>query len=150
MHITAIKTRKISPKECLEEILGLYVPVLQEKDILVITSKIVSLCQGRIVDKEKISKPDLIKQEAEAVLQTQAHPYHLYLTLKEGILIPSAGIDESNGDDMYILYPENIQHIAIYIWQYLLKKHTIQSLGIVITDSHTTILRRGVTGIALG
>ncbi|MCC8372089.1 MAG: coenzyme F420-0:L-glutamate ligase [Rickettsia endosymbiont of Pseudomimeciton antennatum] len=70
--------------------------------------------------------------------------------MKNGILIPSAGIDESNVNEVYVLYPENIQKTVIWIWEYLKKKHNLKKIGVVITDSHTTIMRRGVTGIALG
>jgi len=83
-------------------------------------------------------------------LDTKHNPYNIYLTIKNGILIPSAGIDESNVNDIYVLYPKNVQQTAISIWQYLRKKYYIQNLGVLITDSHTTIMRRGVTGIALG
>ncbi|WP_417905593.1 coenzyme F420-0:L-glutamate ligase [Candidatus Tisiphia endosymbiont of Micropterix aruncella] len=76
--------------------------------------------------------------------------YDIYLTLKNGLLIPSAGIDESNVDGVYVLYPQDVQKTAYWIWQYLCSKHNIRDLGIVITDSHATIMRRGVTGIALG
>ncbi|WP_225416175.1 hypothetical protein [Wolbachia endosymbiont of Brugia malayi] len=43
------------------------------------------------------------------------NPYDLYLTIKDDILIPSAGIDESNGDEMYILYLKDVQKVAVLI-----------------------------------
>ena len=57
---------------------------------------------------------------------------------------------KSNSEEGYILYPEAIQEDAAQIWNYLRKKHRLRELGILITDSRTTILRRGVTGVALG
>ena len=36
------------------------------------------------------------------------------------------------------------------MWIHLRQKFNLQKLGILITDSHTTLMRRGVTGIALG
>ena len=33
--------------------------------------------------------------------------YHMTLTIKQGMLIPTAGIDESNGDGYYILWPRD-------------------------------------------
>jgi putative folate metabolism gamma-glutamate ligase len=121
-----------------------------EKGILAITSKIISLCQGRVVSKKAISKEALIAQEADAILKTADNPYGLYLTIKNNLLIPSAGIDESNGDDIYILYPEHISQTALQLWQHVREKYQRQQVGILITDSHTTPMRRGVTGIALG
>lgn len=150
MHTKAIKTHKINIGESLERILDQYLNHLNDGDIVAITSKIVSLCQGRVVEKSLIAKHDLIEQEADSILYADHNPYDLYLTIKGNILIPSAGIDESNGNNVYILYPENVQSVAHTIWQYLRTKFSIKNLGIVITDSHTTPMRRGVTGITLG
>ncbi len=150
MKISPIKTRKITLNESLEPILDQYIKTLKSGDIISITSKIVSVSQGRVVAKTSIPKYDLITQEADSILQTDNNPYDLYLTIKDNILISSAGIDESNGDGVYILYPENIQKVAHAAWQYLRAKHSIENLGIIITDSHTTPMRRGVTGITLG
>jgi dihydrofolate synthase / folylpolyglutamate synthase len=151
---TALRTHRIECKESLHAILDRYVPVLAENSIVVITSKIVSLCQGRVLPKPLEADPGfkeaLIQQEADSILKTSNNPYGIYLTLKNNILIPSAGIDESNGDNVYILYPEAIQQVASLAWDQLREKHAIKNLGIIISDSHTTPLRRGVTGIALG
>jgi len=48
------------------------------------------------------------------------------------------------------LPPKHIDKLCNEIRQRLVKKHDINNLGIVCTDSHTTPLRRGVTGITLG
>ena len=150
MHIRALKTPRIEKNEPVEKILDTILPLLENGDILAITSKIISLCQGQFVGKDQISKYDLIREEADLLLETPHNPYNLYLTIKEGVLLPSAGIDESNGENIYILYPKDVQKTAAFIWTYLRTKHNLQNLGILITDSHTTPLRRGVTGIALG
>ncbi len=150
VHIKAIKTHKVIIGESLEDILDQYLTNLESGDALAITSKIVSFCQGKVVQKSSISKHDLIKQEADSILYADHNPYDLYLTIKDNILIPSAGIDESNANGVYILYPENVQSVAYTIWQYLRAKFSIEDLGVIITDSHTTPMRRGVTGITLG
>lgn len=150
MQAKAIKTHKVSVGESIEDILDQHLTSLESGDVIAITSKIISLCQGRVLQKSSISKQDLIKQEADSVLYTESNPYDLYLTIKDNILIPSAGIDESNGNGVYILYPQNIQTVAYTIWQYLRAKFSIENLGVIITDSHTTPMRRGVTGITLG
>lgn len=150
MQIIAIKTHRIEASESLEKILDLYLTSIKEQDIIAITSKIISMCQARIISKKNISKEQLIKQEADAILQTTYNPYGIYLTIKNNIIIPSAGIDESNGQDVYILYPKDIAKTANCIWNYLRRKYSIKHLGIIITDSHTTPMRTGVTGICLG
>lgn len=153
MHIRTLKTHRISPGEQLEHILDEYVLPLKEKEILVITSKIISVCEGRVIHKDSVaSKEELIKSSADAYLNIspKQYPHGIQLTIKNNILIPSAGIDESNGNGLYILYPENIQKSAVAMWEYLRKRDSIAELGVLITDSHTTPMRRGVTGIGLG
>jgi putative folate metabolism gamma-glutamate ligase len=150
MQVHTIKTHRIEYGESIENILDYYFKEVLEEDIIFITSKIISIIEGSFVDKDSIEKYDLIKREADYLIETDNNPYNIYLTVKNGILIPSAGIDESNVDDVYVLYPRDIQRSTNFIWQYLRNKHDIKSLGLVITDSHTTIMRRGVVGIALG
>ena len=150
MYIKAVQTHRVQCGESLNAILDQYIPVLPEQSIVAITSKIISFCQGEVVSKSTCSKEEMIAQEADAILDAPSSPHGICLTMKDGILIPSAGIDESNGEDVYILYPKNVQQTAKEVWNHLRKKHGIKDLGIVITDSHTTPLRRGVTGIALG
>lgn len=150
MQIKAIKTHRVALLESLEKVLDQYVLDLEERSVVAITSKIVSVCEGRCVQKSTINKYELIKREADCMLKQDHNPYDLYLTIKDGLLIPSAGIDESNVDNVYVLYPSNVWESAENIWRYLRKKHNIAELGVLITDSHTTIMRRGVTGITLG
>ena len=72
------------------------------------------------------------------------------LTIKHGILIPSAGIDESNSESGdYILFPERPFESAQAIHQFLKKTFGVKNLGVILTDSHSMPLRRGVTGISL-
>ncbi len=153
MQIRTFKTHSITSKDSLFQIIDTYIPKLQEEEILVVTSKIISLCEGRVVPKNLgISKEELIRQSADAYLNipSESSSHGIQLTIKNNILIPSAGIDESNGNGMYILYPENIQESATKIWEHIRNRDKIKALGILITDSHTTPMRRGVIGIGLG
>lgn len=122
--------------------------LVHEKMILAITSKIVSLAEGRTVEKSSIAKPALIEREADLFLGEVG--FGCYLTIKEGLMIPSAGIDESNSEDgNYILYPANPFASAENLWRELRARWGLRELGILMTDSHSTPLRRGVTGISL-
>ncbi|HEV7738096.1 MAG TPA: putative folate metabolism gamma-glutamate ligase [Chlamydiales bacterium] len=154
MQIKTLTTHRITSEDSLFPILDAYVPTLREQSILVITSKIISLCEGSIVDKSAVvSKEALIHKSADAYLDYTKEfpiPYSIQLTIKNNILIPSAGIDESNGNGVYILYPKDVQKSAISVWEYLRKRDNLQQLGVIITDSHTTPMRRGVIGIGLG
>ena len=148
MQIKPFKTHLITQGECFQSILDTYVPKMSEGSILAVTSKVISLCEGRVIPKgDNTSKFDLIKQECDAHLNSI---HDIVLTITHGILIPSAGIDESNVNDAYILYPKDIQGSAKLIWHHICERDDIRNFGVVITDSHTTPLRRGVTGICLG
>lgn len=151
MDITPIKTEKITPGALLHSILDHYLPPLQEKDIVVVTSKIVSICQGRVIKNDgKVDKYDLIRREAQYYLEEGSFAkYGIILTVKDQTLIASSGIDESNGDGYFVLWPKEPHQVAANIWQYLRKKFNLKSLGVLITDSHTTPLRWGTTGIGL-
>jgi len=137
--------------DSIHHVLDEYIKSVKEGTVVAITSKIISLCQNRVVSKNHAnSKYELIQNEADAYLAEDQSLYNVHLTIKNNILIPSAGIDESNGGGMYILYPENIQQTALNIWEHLRNQHHVKKLGIIITDSHVTPLRQGVVGIALG
>ena len=150
MKARALKTHRVTVGESLLSLVDEFVPPLLEKSILVITSKIVSLCEGRVIPKSQASKVDLIQEEADAILETEHPIQDFYLTIKNHLLIPSAGIDESNGEDVYILYPKEVQSTCEAVWSHLRSTRGLKEVGVIITDSHTTPLRRGVTGIALG
>lgn len=151
MQIRALKAHPIRPNEDLLSIVDKYIPKLHDESIVAITSKIVSLCEGAVVPASDVpSKNELVKQNAELFLEhTEPNPYDILLTVKNKILIPSAGIDESNGDGHYILYPKDVFNSARIVWEHLRKRDSLSKLGILITDSHTTPLRKGVTGIGL-
>ena len=152
MEIIPIHTRPVVAGDSLTEILDRYLPVLKEKDIVAVTSKIVAICEGRIiVNNGKVRKLDLIHKEADYYLEDPAYydRYHISLTIKDNQLVASSGIDESNGNGYLILWPKDSYKTITFIWNYLRKKHHIHHLGIIITDSRTTPLRWGVTGTTL-
>lgn len=145
MIVTPIKTKIISAQDKIEAILDEYVHELKDGSILAITSKIISIIEGNVRDHEE-SKDELIEEEAELYLKTRSG---FALTIKDNILIPSAGIDQSNSDGKYILWPKEPFSSAWKIREYLAKKFGIHNLGIIVTDSKTSPLRYGTTGIAI-
>lgn len=121
---------------------------LPENAVLAITSKIVSLAENRVVARENTDKRALVEREAEFYLGEGGFGTHL--TVHQGILIPSAGIDESNSErGDYILYPKDPMQSAKALWTGLRSHYHLKNLGVILTDSHTQPLRRGVTGIGL-
>lgn len=150
MKVVAIKTDKITVKEKnLLNILDKYIKSVEEKSILVVTSKIVSICEGRVIKIGTIDKDALIIKEAEYYLPKKKSQYEFFLTIKNGLLMPSSGIDESNGNGFYILYPSSSQRVVNRIRLYLKMRFGVKNVGVVITDSRTTPLRWGTSGVAL-
>jgi F420-0:gamma-glutamyl ligase len=150
MQITAYKTQKIVLGDNLFKILDRTLPKLKEKDIVVITSKIISIIQGRIIKNDgKITKLDLVKKEADLIMPERYVRFGVNLTIKDNILIGSSGIDESNGNGYFILWPKDIKETTEEIWVYLRKKHQLKRLGIIITDSHSSPFRRGTRGFGM-
>ena len=153
MQFTPIKTRKLlPPKDDLYEVLDAYLPSLEEGDVLLITSKVVAIHQGRCISIQDVQDKDaLIREEAEKYLERDmAAQYPIMLTLKHHTLIASAGIDESNANGHYVLWPQHIQQTAQKLWSYIRQIRKVKNLGIIITDSHSLPLRWGVLGVAIG
>lgn len=149
MKITPIKTAIYRESIDLNTFIFEYVrPYLKERVVIAITSKIVSLAEGRLVPRSEISKVDLVKREADKFLGITKQG--VCLTLTQGLLIPSAGIDESNSeDDSFILYPKDPYASAQRIYEGLLQRSGLKELGVILTDSRSSPLRRGVTGFSL-
>lgn len=150
MIVKAIKTQKVLPSsETIFEFLDKNLLSLKDRSIVVITSKVVSLCEGSIVPLGNTDKEELIKNEADYYLPAHISKYGYHFTIKNHTLISAAGIDESNAGANYVLWPRDAQKIANEIRQHLKRKLHISNLGIIISDSTCMVLRYGTIGIAL-
>lgn len=150
MHITAIKTPKITTgTPDIFQVLQAALPTVEEGDIIVVTSKIISICEGRVVPFADTDKESLLIQEADQYLPASLSAYGLRFTITDHTLIPTAGIDESNGDEHYILWPKNAQQSANDIRAFLSRQYGLHQVGVIITDSTCQPMRRGTYGIAI-
>ena len=97
MKVEVIRTERVEYKQDLNVFVESFLPQLEENSIVVITSKIVSLCEGRTISKDNVKKYDLIAQESDKIIPNdESSDTNIVLTYAHGLLIPSAGIDESN------------------------------------------------------
>jgi putative folate metabolism gamma-glutamate ligase len=150
MKVTPIKTHKITVDDSdLIKILDKYLIIFPEKSVLAITSKIVSITEGRFVKIGGVDKDELIKKESQFYLPREQNPYNVSITIARNMLAATAGIDESNGDGYYILWPKDPQRTANDVCRYLKRRFSLKDVGVIITDSKTTPMRWGVTAIAL-
>lgn len=150
LEFLPIKTRIIKPpKDCIFDIIDSL--DIRDGDIVFITSKILSIHQGRTAKTSSVTKKDLIKKEADRFLEyTSSKGIHSNITVNQGILIAGAGIDESNADGHFILWPKDVDEICRDIRERIIRRTKVKRLGVVATDSHTTPLRWGVTGFTIG
>jgi putative folate metabolism gamma-glutamate ligase len=150
MNVYSIKTHKITvADQSLLCVLDQYIPKLDEGSIVCITSKIVAICEGRVVKAEDADKQQLVEQEAEYFLPPSSSKYNVALTIKSSIMIANSGLDESNGNGYYILWPRDSQQTANEVRAHLRQRFGLQRVGVLITDSKTTPLRWGVVGVSI-
>ncbi|MBR0424094.1 coenzyme F420-0:L-glutamate ligase [Candidatus Saccharibacteria bacterium] len=151
IEVIPIKTRVVCPPK--DEIWDIIDSLkVSDGDIVFITSKIVAIHQGRTKKTTEIEKRDLIKSEADRMLvhENTDAGFSVHLCLSHNALTLAAGIDESNADGYYILWPEDIDEFCKEVRNRLIKKFNLKNLGVVVTDSHTMPLRSGVTGFSIG
>lgn len=147
MVIQPIKTRVFQEGEDLLSFVVNYIKKLREKSVIVVTSKIVALAEKRTaVAGNDRAKEKLIRRESEVAIPTK----YVWLTVKDGMVMASAGIDESNANNKLILLPKDSFKTARLLRNTLRRKYGVRHLGVLITDSRTVPLRAGVTGVAVG
>lgn len=140
---------------------------LEPGDIVVVTGKIVSKAEGRVVDLTSIrpsararrlaarSEKDprlveLVLRESRDVIRVR--PGRLFVRHRLGYVSAMAGIDRSNlsGDDNHaLLLPEDPDRTAAEIRAGLMTATGVP-IGVLVTDSHGRPFRVGNVGVALG
>lgn len=144
MKVTPVRTRVFKKDEDLFSFVTQYIPTLQEGSVVVVTSKIVALAEGRTAPLSH--KARLIESESEWSMQAK----YGKLTLKDGMLLWNAGIDTSNVGGGIVLLPKDSFKAAAALRKQLKIHYRVKRLGVLITDSRIMPLRSGVVGIALG
>jgi len=151
MIVKAIKTPKILPyTNTISSVIGAAITELKDGSILVVTSKIVSICENRVVPTDQADRDELIRRESDLYYKPNAELGQRYnFTIAHNTLIPASGIDSSNGNNNYILWPKDPQTSANSIRHYLKKHYGVNKIGVIITDSTIGLSRWGTLGIAI-
>lgn len=149
MKAKSIKSHIITQNDTIEKILDTYFPSIPNNSVIAISTKIISVLEGRFVEKKDTSKKDIILKEADAIFNSDVTSDAIFITLKNKMILPNAGIDESNASSSYLLYPKNPWDSCEKIWLYLSEKHDTTNFGVILTDSTTRMLRKGSTGISI-
>lgn len=127
---------------------------LRDGDVVVVTSKIVSKCEGRVVaapadpDERDALRRRLIDQEAVRVLARKDRT--LITENRRGLVQAAAGVDGSNvGTTELALLPEDPDSSAAALRDALREKQGVD-VGVVVTDTMGRAWRNGQTDAAIG
>ena len=158
---------EIRPGDDLPEILGRAAGEdLRAGDVLVVTHKIVSKAEGRLVDLRTVEPSALAKSFAA---RYERDPRQIEVVLREssrivrmgrgliiaetyhGFVCANAGVDASNvpGDDMVCLLPVDPDASATRLREALVAR-TSSDLALVVSDSFGRPWREGITNVAIG
>tara|TARA_B100001964_G_scaffold245790_1_gene336196 strand:- start:5119 stop:5880 length:762 start_codon:yes stop_codon:yes gene_type:complete len=142
---------------------------LKDNDILVLTQKIVSKAENRIINLDSI-KPkskaiklgkelnknpklvQLILDESKSIIKIDKNRGIIITETKLGHICANSGIDSSNiyGGNNVSLLPKDPDKSAKFIFKNLIQDHKIENLGIIISDTFGRPWRVGQTNISIG
>ena len=124
---------------------------LRDNDVLVVTQKIVSKAEGRLVEidpDDPLSHKILVEQEAVRIVRRRGD---LIITeTKHGFVCANSGIDLSNVERGYAaLLPLDSDRSARRIRDIVRAKMGV-TVGVIISDTFGRPWRRGLTDVAIG
>jgi putative folate metabolism gamma-glutamate ligase len=150
MIITPVKTDKITAnKYSVLKLMDKYIRSLKQNSVVAISSLVVSLCEGNVYQIGTADLEKLIKKEADLYFKLNHSLGRFGLTIKNGVFVANSGIDESNSNGYYVLWPKNPQQTANRIRKYLTQRFKLKSVGVIITDSRSIPLRWGTLGVGI-
>jgi len=120
----------------------------KDGDVVLISSKVVAIHEGRCIPKEHNDKKDLALKQAEITIPRDY--WGSPVTIVHHAFLGLSGIDESNGDGYLVLLPEDPFRSAQILHDYIVRKFHLNNIGVIITDSQSLPFRYGVTGVAIG
>jgi coenzyme F420-0:L-glutamate ligase/coenzyme F420-1:gamma-L-glutamate ligase len=139
---------------------------LRREDVLVVTHKIVSKAEGRLVDLRTVEPSALAKgfaarygrdpRQIEVVLRESRRLVRMDRGLiiaetHQGFVCANAGVDASNvpGEDMVCLLPVDPDASAARLREALVAR-TGFDLAVIVSDSFGRPWREGITNVAIG
>jgi dihydrofolate synthase / folylpolyglutamate synthase len=150
MIARTVHTRKVTANACsILELLDEALQELPERSVLVVTSKVISLCEGRTKPIAGTDLTALVRKEAEWYMPYAEAQYGYTFTIAHNMLTPNSGIDESNANGVYVLWPADPQASANQIRKYLTERFKLREVAVIITDGNFLPLRWGAIGLAL-
>ncbi|MPZ28794.1 MAG: coenzyme F420-0:L-glutamate ligase, partial [Micromonosporaceae bacterium] len=145
---------EVTPGADLAELVTRAAPWLRDGDVLVVTSKIVSKAEGRLVDLPPAS-PERERARADALAAETARPVAArdqtrIVATHHGFVMAAAGIDASNVDSSrLVLLPKDPDASARALRAALARRHGLR-VAVVVSDTMGRPWRNGLTDVALG
>ena len=137
---------------------------LLEGDIIVIAESALATSENRLINLEKIipspkalalaKEYDMDPREVEVVIQESDSIVGgisgFLLCMKNGTLLPNAGVDASNAPPGYLVpLPRDPDASADQIRKEILSRCRVKT-GVIVADSRTHAMRVGCSGVAIG
>lgn len=122
---------------------------VREGDVVAVTQKIVSKAEGRVVDIAGSGRAAWVEREAVRVVARRgdlviAETHH-------GFVCANAGVDASNVEAGFVsLLPVDPDASADRIRAGLAERLSLESLGVVVTDTFGRPWRNGLVNVAIG
>lgn len=145
---------EVGPGADLAALIAAAAPWLRDGDVLVVTSKIVSKAEGRLVDvppggpERERARADVLRAETARTVATRGHTR--IVATHHGFVMASAGIDASNVDrSRLVLLPKDPDASARGLRDALARRHGLR-VAVVISDTMGRPWRNGLTDVAIG
>ncbi|MEU3722069.1 coenzyme F420-0:L-glutamate ligase [Streptomyces sp. NPDC031705] len=137
---------EVRPGDDLARLIADAEPGLRDGDVLLVTSKIVSKAEGRIVRAE--SREEAIDAETVRVVARRG-PLRI-VENRQGLVMAAAGVDASNTEPgTVLLLPEDPDASAAALRSGL-RAALSADVGVIVTDTSGRPWRTGLTDIAIG
>lgn len=123
---------------------------LEDGDILVITSKVVSKAEGRIV--RAADREQAITDETVRVVASRVHAGGITRIVENrlGIVAAAAGVDASNTEEGTVLLLPLDPDASARTIAAGLREHTGRAVGVILSDTLGRAWREGQTDVAIG
>lgn len=121
---------------------------LHNGDVVVVTQKVVSKAEGRVVPERPLGKAGWVARETRRVVARRGDL--VIAETRHGFVCANAGVDASNvADGLLTLLPEDPDASAENI-RAKLEAATGSRLGVVVTDTFGRPWRSGLVNVAIG
>ncbi len=144
----------VTPGDDLAAMIVTAAPWLRDGDVLVVTSKIVSKAEGRLVEvppdgpERDVARENVIADETRRVVARRGQT--TIVQTRHGFVMAAAGVDASNVDKIHlVLLPADPDASARALRSALRSRYGLD-VAIIVSDTMGRAWRNGLTDVALG